>query len=68
MTRHEFNNTGFHSNTWVEYKGELMYVIAVDFEEGLFALVHDRKPYPADEWTWARCESVSKKANLKVVE
>ena len=43
---------------YVMYEGVKHYVIASNFTEGLFALVPERAPTPADEWQWVRCESV----------
>jgi len=67
MTRYEFNNSRFHANTWVVYENEMKYVIAIDFEEALFALTDEKANIPAEEWRWVRCESVTTKPKLTVV-
>ncbi|GEM_PF-1177360 len=59
MQRAEFNTMSHHANMYVRYCDETHYVISVNFTEALFALVPDKDDYPADEWTWVRCESVS---------
>lgn len=67
MTRQEFNDSRFHVNTWVLYRNEMKYVIAIDFDEALFALVDEKLDTPADEWKWVRCESITVKPKLAVV-
>jgi len=68
MQRAEFNSMRHNANTFVEYDNSVYYVIAVNFSEALFALVPDNSNYPADEWTWVRCESVTLRKPAEVVE
>lgn len=68
MTRDEFNSSRFNANTWVLYEDELRYVIAIDFEEALFALTEEKAPVPAEEWRWVRCESVTVRPRLMVIK
>lgn len=67
MQRAEFNAMAHHANMYVEYEGDLYYVIATNFPEALFALVPSKGEFPADEWMWARCESVSLRKPAKVI-
>ena len=68
MTRQEFNNSSFHANTWVAYQNELKYVIAINFDEALFALTDEKADIHPEEWRWVRCESVTVRPKLTVVE
>lgn len=58
MTLTEFDNTPHHANMWVMYQDEKHYVISVDFQERLFALVEEKEAAPMDEWRWVRCENI----------
>lgn len=58
MKIEEFNSRRWHANTWVTYEGQKYYVISVNFPEGLLGLVPDKQDYPADEWSWVRCENI----------
>jgi len=58
MKRFEFDNLEHHANMWVIHQGKKYYVISVCFPEALFGLVPQKEDYPADEWSWVRCESV----------
>lgn len=58
MHPHEFDNTRFSAHTWVMYKGKRFFMIAVNFDERLFALVEEKAAVPVDEWLWVRCENV----------
>lgn len=58
MNRAIFNTMKHHTHMHVMYESVKHYVIASNFTEGLFALVPERAPTPADEWQWVRCESV----------
>lgn len=58
MNRATFNTMEHHAHMYAMYEGAKHYVIASNFNEGLFALVPERKQTPADEWQWVRCESV----------
>jgi len=58
MHRAVFNIMKHHAHMYVMYRGARHYVIATNLNEGLFALVPERVPTPADEWQWVRCESV----------
>ena len=67
MQRAEFNSMAHHANMYVEYEGDLYYVIATNLSEALFALVPSKDKFPADEWMWVRCESVSLRKPAKVI-
>jgi hypothetical protein len=58
MNHKEFDEFRWGVNIYVEHKGIIKYVIAVDFEERLLALVFDRRYCPTEEWEWVRCENV----------
>lgn len=58
MKRFEFDTMDHHANMFVNYMGKSHYVISVNFPEALFGLVPQKEDYPADEWSWVRCENV----------
>jgi hypothetical protein len=64
MTIEEFNNTRFGAGDSVIYKNELWPIVAVEFEEALFAIT----VAVADQMNWVRCENCQyiSKDNLRV--
>ena len=62
MTKEEFKNFKFTSETIVIYKGEEYHIISLDFEEDLIAI--DEFPDEDDEYkqlSWKRFENVEVK-------
>lgn len=55
----EFNNTRFGAGDSVLYKNEIWPIVAVDFEESLFAIPNERgiTVEVSDQMTWVRCEN-----------
>lgn len=58
MTIQQFNNTRFGNGMKVIYKNEIFPIVAVDFEEALFAIPNIRGIETDSETTWVRCENV----------
>lgn len=58
MTRDEFDSTRWGANMYANHDGAKKYIVAVDFEEGLIALINEKREVPAEEFQWVRCESV----------
>jgi len=70
MSIEEFNNTRFGAGDSVIYKNELWPIVAVEFEEALFAIPNERgiTVAVADQMDWVRCQSCQyiSKDNLRV--
>jgi len=59
MTIEQFNKTRFGNGMKVIYKNEIFPIVAVDFEEALFAIPNSRGIETDSDNTWVRCENVS---------